>query len=169
MLKDFAPPVLLPNLVVDSLLASSNAITVVIRNEGPGQVTDAFWVETYVNPTAPPTGPNQEWHTRGSEAGLVWGITTLPIAAGQSLTLTLTSPAFVPEQSSPTPLTLSAGSRVYAQVDSANTGVATGAVLEGNETDNITGPVLSTVSSEPGVTINQVSTSTGLPPRLKQP
>ena len=148
LLKDFPPPLpplSPPDLVVESLVVSTDAVTVVIKNQGASPVNDAFWVEAYINPTTPPTAPNQEWHTRGGQ-GLVWGITTLPISAGQSVTLTLSSPSFASDQSSPLPVTIPAGSNIYAQVDSANTGVATGAVLEADETNNILGPVVSTVN-----------------------
>jgi hypothetical protein len=155
-----------PDLVVNSVLASSNAVTVVIQNQGQDPVNDAFWVEVYVNPTMPPTGPNQEWHKVGSEVGLVWGIVDLPISAGQSITLTLSSPSFAPNQSSPLPVVITPGSQVYAQVDSANTGVATGAVLETDETNNIVGPVISTVQRGPEPVVSNIEIFIeGLPPR----
>jgi hypothetical protein len=34
--------------VVDSLTASSNAVTLTIRNAGTTAVDDAFWVDAYV-------------------------------------------------------------------------------------------------------------------------
>jgi hypothetical protein len=114
----------------------------------------------------PPTGPNQEWHKVGSEVGLVWGIVDLPISAGQSITLTLNNPSFAPNQSSPLPVVIMPGSQVYAQVDSANTGVATGAVLETDETNNIVGPVISTVQRGPEPVVSNIEIFIeGLPPR----
>ena len=160
-----SPP--LSDLTVESLVASSNAITVVIKNEGLGPVNDAFWVDAYVNPITPPTGPNQEWHQVGSEAGLVWGLTDLPIAAGQRITLTLNSPSLAPNQSSPLPLSIRPDSKIYAQVDSANTGVATGGVLESDETNNILGPELSTarMGAPPLTDRTKAGSGDGLPLR----
>jgi hypothetical protein len=161
----FNQPVLTPpDLVVSKLEATGNSAVVVIKNQGGSPVVDAFWVEIYLHPTTPPTGPNQEWFKLGGQ-GLVWGITTLPLASGQSMTLTLSSPTFFPDLSSPLPLTLPPGSQVYAQVDSANTGVATGAVLEADETNNILGPVFSTASVEPAPIINKADPEVALPLR----
>ncbi len=150
---------------MDSLLASANAVTVVVKNQGLSAVNDAFWVEAYLNPTTAPTGPNQEWHTLGGQ-GLVWGITSLPVAAGESITLTLSSASFVANQSSPLPLNLTVGSSIYTQVDSANTGVATGAVLEVDETNNILGPVLSTGSVSLAPVAGSGGLVEGLPKRV---
>jgi len=78
----------LPDLVVESLSASSNHITLTIRNIGQAPVIDAFWVDVYLNPNPPPTGVNQVWYDGRSTQGLVWGVTD-PIPAGGVLVLTL--------------------------------------------------------------------------------
>lgn len=159
-------PSLLPDLVVDNLTVAAGAVTVVIKNQGPGPVNDTFWVDLYINPTPPPAQSNQEWHKLSSEAGLVWGVTDLPLTAGRSMTLTLSSQALSPEQSSPLPVTIRPGSVIYAQVDSANRGVAAGGVVETDETNNIAGPILST--TEPGadgLSSSQAGPNKALPPR----
>lgn len=48
-----------PDLVEDSLVATSNAVMVTIRNQGNAPVVDAFWVDVYFNPNVVP-GLNQE-------------------------------------------------------------------------------------------------------------
>ncbi|NLE43146.1 MAG: hypothetical protein GX620_00365 [Chloroflexi bacterium] len=138
--------VLAPDLVVRSITARGSGLTLVIANEGPDSVRDAFWVEAYIDPNPVPTGVNQIWQDR-SEQGAVWGVTApaLPIRPGQALTLTVGGMYFWPtlsRLSSP----LQAGVPVYAQVDSANVHTTYGAVLETHEIlkaayNNIAGPV----------------------------
>jgi len=130
-----------PDLVVESLTVLSPGgadgaagdIQVVIANVGNGAVTDEFWVDLYIDPQTAPTGVNQTWQMSGKQ-GAVWGVTSsaLPLLPGESLTLTLSSPYIVPEQSSiawPLPSNIP----IYVQVDSANTGSPDGAVRELHE------------------------------------
>ncbi len=148
-------PAMLPDLLVTSIIATSNAATVTIRNDGSGPVvaSNSFFVDLYVDPSIPPTAVNQTWNSgTGSTQGLVWlvaGGTALPLDPGEVLTLTLGDVYYLPYPAgssvafSPAP-----GTDIYAQVDSANDGVAYGAVLETHEAsggayNNIMGPVLS--------------------------
>ena len=50
-----SPRLTLPDLIIDSLLVSSDAVTVVVRNQGDQSVVDAFWVDVYINPDPPMT------------------------------------------------------------------------------------------------------------------
>ena len=130
-----------PDLVVDSLVATSDAVTVTIRNAGTATVIDAFWVDVYFNPTETP-GVNKPWDTIASH-GVVWGVTTT-IQAGDVLTLTTGGDYYFPEYSSTPPLPV--GANVYAFVDSINYSTTYGAVQESNEGNNLFGPETSTAS-----------------------
>lgn len=139
----------LPDLVVSDLVAAGNAVTVTIANEGDTAVTDAFWVDVYLDPTTPPTAVNQTWEIMGT-AGLVWGVDggALPLEPGASLTLTINDAYYVAADSSFSGV-IAAGTAVYAQVDSANENTTYGAVLENHEQiggvyNNIVGPVVAT-------------------------
>ncbi len=135
----------IPDLVIKNLLASSDAVTVVVTNQGNAAVADAFWVDAYVNPTTPPTGVNQRWEDLGTQ-GVAWGVVVpaLPLAPSQVLTLTLGGNYYFGPPVSNISLPLPAGSVVYAQVDSVNFATTYGNVAEGNEANNISGPVFST-------------------------
>lgn len=133
--------VFLPDLVVESLIATSNAVTVTLKNQGLTAVTDAFWVDVYFNPDQPPQ-VNQPWPLVAS-AGAVWGVTD-PLPAGAVLTLTTGGPYYFASLSSAPPLP--AGAAVYALADSVNFTTTYGAVQEADEGNNRFGPVISTAS-----------------------
>ena len=135
----------LPDLVVESLIATSDAVTVTIKNQGDVDVNDAFWIDVYFDPGEIP-GLNQPWDTIASY-GVVWGVTT-SIPAGGSLTLTTGGDYYFAEYSSPTPLPVEAN--VYALVDSINYDTTYGAVLERDEDNNLFGPVTSTTGVTSG-------------------
>jgi uncharacterized repeat protein (TIGR01451 family) len=126
-----------PDLVVDSIVATSNGVTVTISNQGDapvtGVITDEFWVDVYIDPDSPPTGVNQTWEMLGSQ-GLVWGVEvgTLPLEPGESRTLTVGDASFRAEKSEVS-WPLSVGTPIWAQVDSANADTDYGAVLENHE------------------------------------
>jgi hypothetical protein len=65
-----ATPPPLPDLVVERVNVTHSSIQVVIRNQGPGQVTSGFWVDVYIEPRSIPTGANQIWPALASQ-GLV--------------------------------------------------------------------------------------------------
>lgn len=135
IMNDFA---LAPDLVVHNLIAGNNAVTVTIKNIGNTPVSDAFWVDVYLNPTPTPTGVNQEWWELAGE-GLVWGVTqTIP--AGGELALTI-GDVYYSTLYSGFSGTIPPGTPVWAQVDSVNLNTTYGGVLEGNEHNNISGPV----------------------------
>ena len=124
-----------PDLVVDELTVSDDSIEVTITNQGDTAVTDAFWVDVYINPGTPPTAVNQTIDTLNCE-GVVWGVTdsALPLLPGDSLVLTLDD-AYFAEGHSRLSLPVAVGTAVYAQVDSANTNTTYGNVLENHESN----------------------------------
>jgi hypothetical protein len=119
-----------PDLVVEALIVAPDAITVVIKNEGPAPTIDAFWVDVYVNPSPAPSGVNQTWPMLASE-GLVWGITGT-LQPSEAITLTIGGEYYWEEHSAFTG-GLVPGTWVYAQADSVGEGTAYGAVLETHE------------------------------------
>jgi murein DD-endopeptidase MepM/ murein hydrolase activator NlpD len=153
-----------PDLVVDSLVATSDAVTVTIKNQGSTPVTDEFWVDVYFNPTETPS-LNHPWDTITSH-GVVWGVTT-SIPPGSSLVLTTGGDYYFPEYSSPVPLPV--GADVYALVDSINYDTTYGVVRESDEDNNLFGPVTSTASvageAPPVGHQGQPPSMEGLPPR----
>ncbi len=149
ILNNSVPPA--PDLVVENIIATSNSVQVVIKNQGDTAVlpADEFWVDLYINPDPIPTGVNQIWNDLCDE-GLVWGVTAdaLPLAPGDVITLTIGDAHYWPDYSKFSG-SFPAGTPVYAQVDSANTNTTYGAVLENHEItggpyNNISGPVYPT-------------------------
>jgi len=151
-----------PDLVVDSIIVTSSRVEVVIKNEGAAPVLsdEAFRVDLYINPSPAPTGVNETWESLGNE-GIAWIVTepALPLEPGGVINLTIGDAYYRPSLSN-FPGSLSAGTTVYAQVDSANGDTAYGAVLEIHEAfsipyeplpsmeyNNIAGPVISTTSA----------------------
>ena len=156
--------VLKPDLIIESLVAASQAVTVTIKNQGQMDVIDAFWLDVYFNPGSIPT-LNQPWDTLASH-GLVWGVTA-PLPSGESLTLTTGGAYFFPNLSSATPLP--AAVDVYGLVDSVNFTTSYGAVDESDETNNLFGAVTSTgaagaTSASTGIQTTTAA-SAALPPR----
>jgi hypothetical protein len=152
-----------PDLIVKSIVATTNTVQVVIANVGTSAVDTSFWVDAYINPSSAPTHVNQTWQQLGAQ-GLVWAVTTSPtntLNVGAVITLTIGGQYYSPINShlnGPLPI----GTKIYAQVDSANANVNYGAVLEIDEIkglpyNNIFGPVLSTLSvtemADPTVTL----------------
>lgn len=160
IMRNYTPPTIAPDLVVSDIIATSNQVQVVIRNDGNASATNAFWVDAYINPHTVPTAVNQIWENMGDE-GLVWGIDgdILPILPGQVFTLTVQGTVtqtigdeYFWAEYSHVSWTLPEGTSVYAQVDSANADTNYGNVLENHEIDggvynNITGPISATVLS----------------------
>jgi hypothetical protein len=162
VLKNFVP---LPDLVVDSLSATGDVVTVVIRNAGTAPAVGAFWVDVYFNPSQTPT-VNQRWDSIASH-GVVWGVTTT-IAPGESLIMTnnVSDPYYFPSYSSAPPLPGRAA--VYVLVDSIKYETSYGAVEESDEGNNLYGPVTSTAAmGQPAPTPWQGSSPSteGLPAR----
>lgn len=150
-----------PDLVVGLSLnpvnptASSQpvTITIVITNQGSASA-GGFWIDLYINPSTAPTGPNVPWNTVCSFPsqtcyGIAWYVPG-PLAVGQSLTLTSTPGGYCEGGPAPTnpvgfcspntiwPGHFAAGTTdLYVFVDSfSNPPIATGAVLESNESNN---------------------------------
>jgi len=133
-----------PDLVVESITATSSDVQVVIRNVGNASVVDEFWVDVYIDPDLLPTGVNQTWDMLGSQ-GMVWGITgnALPLAPGGVINLAVGDGYYWPAPASHVVWPLAVGTPVYAQVDSANIQSNNGAVLESHE---IVGGVYNNIS-----------------------
>ncbi len=141
----------LPDLIVQSVTASSDVITVVIKNIGDGPAEQAFWVDAYINPTPPPAAVNEIWWDLDrSREGVAWGVIDpiVPIQPGEVYTLTSHGDFVSPDRTF-FPGNLPVGTPIYAQVDSYNAATNYGAVLETHEYyqrpyNNILGPIYST-------------------------
>jgi hypothetical protein len=119
-----------PDLVVNSLDATSNTVSVTIKNIGNAPVVMPFWVDVYLNPNPVPSTVNQHWWELASQ-GLVWGVTR-GIGVNETLTLTHGGPYYSAYHSRFTG-SLPPGSSVWAQVDSVNLNSTYGGVLESHE------------------------------------
>jgi uncharacterized repeat protein (TIGR01451 family) len=135
-----------PDLTITSLTAEDGAIEMVIENQGNQPVVDTFWVDLYVDPERAPQSVNDTWYSLGQH-GAVWGVdeSALPLAPGETVTLTLHDAYYHPMISN-LPASLAAGTRLYAQVDSASVASSYGGVVEQDEIggvvyNNIMGPV----------------------------
>jgi len=126
-----------PDLVIDELTAGSGGITVTIRNVGTEPAVDAFWVDVYFNPSQTPA-VNKPWQSI-APAGATWGVTK-ELARDETLTLTVGGDYYFAGESS---TTFPAEASVYALVDSVNHNTNYGNVQEGNEGNNLRGPVTS--------------------------
>jgi len=145
-----------PDLVVQRIVVTPGQVQVVIANMGNAPVPDdfdhEFWVDLYVNPTHEPVY-NEIW-PMVAEHGAVWGITwsgsphsppdpaqqALPLEPGEAITLTAGGDYYWPVYSD-VRWPLAAGTVIYTQVDSASAGTTYGAVLEGDEGNNVGGPL----------------------------
>jgi hypothetical protein len=132
---------LLPDLT-GSFTFVSGAPVVTVENIGQVAAGD-FWVDFYIDPASPPTGPNQPWDYLCSVPpeqcqGLAWYVSA-PIPPGGRVTLTPTE-GYPPN--SRWSGGLSGTHSVYLFVDSWNPTVATGAVVERNEGNNRSGQVV---------------------------
>jgi PKD repeat protein len=143
-----------PELIVQSVAASSDVITVVIKNIGDAPATQAFWVDAYVDPNPLPTAVNQIWWDQNrSQQGVAWAVDEpiTPLEPGAVITLTSRDPNVSPMRTLFLG-NLPAGTPIYAQVDSYNYQTDYGAVLERQEIlglpyNNILGPVYSTAGA----------------------
>jgi hypothetical protein len=142
-----------PDLVIQSITASSNRVQLVIANQGTAPVLNDFWVDVYINPRVAPTAVNQPWYDLADE-GLVWGVVGQGLSAlmpGGTLTLS-TGDQYYNGPYSRISWPLPAGTPIYGQVDSFNPGVPYGTVHETHELlggayNNIRGPVASTAGA----------------------
>ncbi len=147
-----------PDLVVDSLVATSSVVTVTIRNAGTTATPDGFWVDVYFNPNPAPPPLNRPWNTIASH-GAAWGVTTT-LNPGQSLILT-TGGAYYYNGSGSFPV----GANVYAYVDSINYTTTYGNIRESNEGNNVFGPVVSTAGAGAAASSGGLNSWEGLPER----
>ncbi|CAG0930329.1 Collagenase ColH [Thermoflexales bacterium] len=139
-----------PDLIVQNIIASRDAITVVIQNVGDAPADQSFWVDAYIAPNPPPTAVNQIWWDQNrAQQGIAWAVIDpmVPIQPGAVITLTSTDLYVSPERTYFTG-NLPVGTPIYAQVDSYNFYTNYGAVQEQHEIlglpyNNIFGPVFS--------------------------
>lgn len=147
-----------PDLVITNITATSSDIQVTIQNQGNAAVTDAFWIDVYYDLGSAPV-INQQ-------GPLYWGLSVpnggIPIAAGESITLSLASPYYF-EGSLP-----NSGAEVYGYVDAIDHATTYGAVQESNEGNNVFGPVTATGGSATSAPIpsNSPTNQNGLPLRV---
>ena len=157
--KDFASTADL-EIVPDSLIATSTSVTLQIRNNGTGPVSDDFWVDVYFDPSQTPA-LNKPWDTL-APAGAVWGVTQT-LQPGEVLILTTGGDYYYSDLSSSSFI---AGVTVYAYVDSINYATTYGNVQETNENNNLSQPVISTAGRSAVVTSSaKPASSNDLPPR----
>ena len=150
--KDFkpAPPPVKVNLIVQKIevepvsptVGQATVITVTLYNSGTNPVTDDFWVDLYVNPSTTPT-VNVVWNDI-APYGKAWFVHD-DIPAGGTLVIDTTQPDDLDNPdavySNWPGWFVSVGEQVlYVQVDSY--GLATGLVVEDDETDNVRGPLV---------------------------
>ncbi len=148
------------DLVVDAIVVNPPnpttvtpvIVSVTIRNTGSVSVTQSFWVDLYLDPSATPQ-PGDLWNDLCTY-GKAWYVRT-PIPPGGTLTLNTTmpdDPTRPGDRYSNWPTTglyLSAGTyTLWAQVDSYPD--SPGAVSESNETNNVFGPHTLNVSPAAG-------------------
>jgi uncharacterized repeat protein (TIGR01451 family) len=158
-----------PDLVVENITVTSEEIQVIIKNQGARSVDlgEAFWVDAYIDPDPAPNAVNQTWPML-SDQGVAWGVVT-ELAVGEVLTLTINDHHYRPAESRIVwPLTEDV--QVYVQVDSAHANTSYGGVLEtheilGTSYNNISG---TTVTIDPAVQIQPVSSEDALPSQAKQ-
>jgi subtilisin-like proprotein convertase family protein len=146
-----------PDLIVESLEVSDAAVRIVVKNIGTAAVTDAFWVDLYVNPDPLPSGVNQIWPDFAAE-GLVWGVTS-PVGIGEVVTLTQYA-AFYWGDYSDVAWPLADGTPVYVQVDSAHAETDYGGVLEVHE---LTGGTYNNIASTVAVAGSLTANDADLP------
>jgi hypothetical protein len=110
-------------------------VSVTVTNQGAAPTT-GFWVDLFINPSAPPSTANVTWNatcTLKPCYGIAWYVPG-PLAPGASITLS--SAAGTPGYTI-WPGYFAAGTTdLYVYVDSWNPSVATGAVQESNEANN---------------------------------
>lgn len=112
-------------------------ITVQIANLGE-VAAPPFWVDLFINPEIVPETSNIIWNNVCALtpcSGIVWGVKD-GLAAGQSITLTSNIGSYAADYSIWPGYFVSGTTDLYLYVDSWNPNVASGAVVESNETNN---------------------------------
>jgi hypothetical protein len=116
-------------------------VTVTVTNTGTGPTASGFWVDLYVNPAQVPSAANLRWEMNcGIDPcrGIAWYVDRV-LAPGESVVLRSLRGSYV-DESTLWDGRLPAGARsMYIFVDSWNPTVATGAVPELDERNNLFG------------------------------
>ncbi|MCO5188678.1 MAG: hypothetical protein M9918_10845 [Anaerolineae bacterium] len=121
-----------PDLIIEDVQVNGDLVSVTIANAGSASVSTPFWVDLYVDPDPVPTGVNHIWSDGRSQYGLVWGVTS-SLAPGETMVLTRDDAFYHADLSDFPESSLSVGTPVYVQVDSANVLNTYGGVLEIDE------------------------------------
>lgn len=137
------PPTDLPDLVVEKLAVTPEeslesgqvTVTVTIRNEGLSDAESGFWVELFIDPETTPTLNST---IVGEAEGVLWYVPSLP--AGDTTSLGLDE---ADERYTNFSGRLPAGRHeFYVYVDAYNTEGQVGLVAEGDESNNLLGPLV---------------------------
>jgi hypothetical protein len=137
------PPADLPDLVVEKLAVTPEeslgsgqvTVTVTIRNEGLSDAESGFWVELFIDPE---TTPKLNSTIVGEAEGVLWYVPGLP--SGDTTTLGLDE---ADERYTNFSGQLPAGRhQFYVYVDAYNTEGQVGLVAEGDESNNLLGPLV---------------------------
>jgi uncharacterized repeat protein (TIGR01451 family) len=111
-------------------------LKVTVTNRG-SVAAGPFWIDLSINPSSLPAAANQLWNTHCSLApcfGMAWQVAD-GLAPGASVTLTSKQ---LPAGYTIWPGWFAAGTTdLYVYVDSYNSGIALGAVAEGDESNNL--------------------------------
>jgi hypothetical protein len=148
-------------------------ITVTVTNQGNKATDGGFWVDFFFNPQQPPTQANIRWdqegvYTEGFWYGLVWQVTDV-LGPGESVTLVSeASGAGSYDQNYSRNWDghfLSGTTDLYVFADSWNdeADVASGAIVEDNETNNAFHREITVTGSNPA-SLSTTSTAP-IPPR----
>jgi uncharacterized repeat protein (TIGR01451 family) len=157
VLKNFAPPQVV-NLTVESIkvepaspvVGQPARMYVTLHNSGNSAVTGDFWVDLYVDPTETPT-INVLWNDI-APYGKAWFIHQ-DIPAGGTLVIHTDQPDDTADPDAvysnwPGWFVTSGEHQLYVQVDAYGPyGQMTGMIQEEDETDNVAGPVIVTVTA----------------------
>lgn len=139
------PPASLPDLVVDKLVVTpaedlgsepvTVTVSVTIRNDALSDATNGFWVELFVDPeVVPAVNSVVAAHTGGA----LWYVPALP--AGSAVSLSLEE---ADQRYSTFSGCLSTGRHeFYVYIDAYNTEGEVGLVAEGDESNNLLGPLV---------------------------
>jgi hypothetical protein len=133
-----------PDLIVDQIILdpatnayrTGDAVQISTRITNIGDATaGGFWVDLYINPSAPPDAANQPWSERCSLIpcyGMAWYVVGLE--PGSSIVLNSTQ--LDPAQSIWAGYFALGTTTIYAYADTRNPGTPTGSVAERNEANN---------------------------------
>lgn len=143
-------------------------VTVTVTNTGTASA-EGFWVDFYIEPSSPPTDTNQPWNRRCKLVpcyGIAWYVDQV-ILPGESITLTSTPDSYYAPNTRWQRIFLKDTKSLYLYVDSWNPGMATGAVEELDETNNVASFTITTRRTNTDASVQPLPDT--LPPRPVRP